>query len=197
MSRLIVAMQTSIDGYVDSSVPDSRWQQWGWGPDWPWSADLRADYNALFAGTSGILLSRPMVDEGYLGHWSRMAALHPADADWEFSRRIGELPKFVACRADLPAREWPRTAVLTGGLRETVPKALEAAGGDVLCFGGAGFVAALLEADLVDELRLFTNPGFAGAGRSVFGPTLASRVFRATAATTYDCGIAQLAFSRR
>nr|WP_257019346.1 dihydrofolate reductase family protein [Streptomyces sp. TLI_235] len=60
MSRLILAMQTSIDGYVDSSLPDAAWQLWNWGPDWPWSEDLRASFNRLLAEASGILLSRPM-----------------------------------------------------------------------------------------------------------------------------------------
>lgn len=198
MSRLIVAMQVSLDGFVDSTVHDSRWQQWSWGPEWPWSADLRAAYNGLFASASGILLSRPMIDEGYLGHWARMAERHPGDADWEFSRRIGELPKFVVSRADHPEEEWPRTTVLNGALPDTVPQALEAAGGDVLCSGGAGLVTALLDADLVDELRLFTNPGVAGSGSSIFGRALTARTaYRATDAHAYACGIAQVVLSRR
>src|SRR5690242_13374815 len=99
MSRLIVAMQISIDGCVDSSLPDADWQLWNWGPDWPWSADLRASFNGLLAGASGILLSRPMADEGYLAHWARTAEQHPADPDWEFSRATGTLPKFVVSRS--------------------------------------------------------------------------------------------------
>jgi hypothetical protein len=45
MGRLIVQMQTSMDGFVSSTVPGSTWQLWNWGPDWPWSPDLRRFFN--------------------------------------------------------------------------------------------------------------------------------------------------------
>ena len=48
MSRLIVQMQISIDGFVSSSIPGSTWQLWDWGPNWTWSADVSVHFNALF-----------------------------------------------------------------------------------------------------------------------------------------------------
>jgi hypothetical protein len=69
MSRLIVQMQISIDGFVSSSIPGSTWQLWDWGPNWTWSADVSVHFNALFEGVRGILLSRPKLAEGYLDHW--------------------------------------------------------------------------------------------------------------------------------
>jgi dihydrofolate reductase len=194
--RLVVAMQVSADGCVNSEVPGADWQLWNWGPQWPWSADLRASFNGLLAGASGILLSRPMADEGYLGHWERMAALHPGDTDWEFSRTIGALPKFVVSRAGRPERQWPRTEVLNGELAETVSRAKELAGGTLLCFGGAGLASALLREGLAEELRLFVNPGFAGAGASVFGPWLVEHGYRSGGAAAHDCGIVESHWSR-
>lgn len=79
--RLVLSMQASIDGFVSSEIPGSRWQLWDWGPDWPWTADVRDQFNALFAGASGVLLSRPMISEGYLDHWHRTAEQHPEDPD--------------------------------------------------------------------------------------------------------------------
>ncbi|MFJ8623415.1 dihydrofolate reductase family protein [Kitasatospora sp. NPDC093550] len=194
--RLVVAMQVSADGFVDSEVPGADWQLWNWGPDWPWSADLRASFNALLAGASGILLSRPMADEGFLGHWERMADLHPGDADWEFSRAIGALPKFVVSRSGHPRQRWPRTEVLGGGLAETVARAKERAGGALVCFGGAGLVGSLLREGLAEDLRLFVNPGFAGAGPRVFGPWLVEHGHRAGAVAAYGCGIVESRWSR-
>ncbi|PBC76231.1 LOW QUALITY PROTEIN: dihydrofolate reductase [Streptomyces sp. TLI_235] len=196
MSRLILAMQTSIDGYVDSSLPDAAWQLWNWGPDWPWSEDLRASFNRLLAEASGILLSRPMARDGYLAHWARAAEQHPDDPDRAFARAVGALPKFALSRVGRPAQDWPRTTVLNGELADTVAQAGKLAGGDLVCFGGAGLASALLRADLADELRLFTNPGFAGTGRTIFGPWLATRTYRAATSTAHARGIAETRWVR-
>ncbi|GIH17110.1 dihydrofolate reductase family protein [Rugosimonospora africana] len=189
MSRLILQMQTSIDGYVDSELPDSRWQAWNWGPDWPWSAGLRSFFNRVFAQASGILLSRPMVDEGYLDHWRATAERHPGEPDYDFARAIGALPRFAVSRSGEPERHWPNLTVLNGDLAGIVGRAKERAGGDVLCFGGAGLANALVRADLVDELQLFINPGFAGGGRRIFDESMATRHYRAADAEAYPCGI--------
>ncbi|MCG6494378.1 dihydrofolate reductase family protein [Kitasatospora sp. A2-31] len=196
MNRLVVAMQISIDGCVSSTLADSTWQLWNWGPQWPWSEDLREAFNDLFADAAGILLSRPMADEGYLAHWDAMARRHPTDGEWNFSRAIGALPKFVVSRTGRPERAWPNTTVLNGEFDQAVARAKKEAAGDLLCFGGAGFVTSLLRQDLVDELRLFTNPGFAGSGAGIFGPWLADRRLRAAAAHAYTCGIAETRWVR-
>jgi dihydrofolate reductase len=187
---VVVQMQMSIDGFVGSYLPESRWQLWNWGDDdWPWTADLRADFNEVFVNAGGILLSRPMVDEGYLGHWGRVAERHPADADYDFARRITQLPVFVLSAAGRPAREWPHVTVMNGALAEMVRRAAGQVRGDLLCFGGAGLVSSLLCADLVDELQLYTNPGFAGAGPGIVDPSVVTRRYTSSGATAYQCGI--------
>ncbi|WP_169317117.1 dihydrofolate reductase family protein [Actinacidiphila oryziradicis] len=187
MSRLIVQMQMSIDGFVDSDVPGSRWQLWDWGPNWTWSADARARFNALFASASGILLSRPMAGEGYLTHWRRTAEQHPDEPDYEFAARIGRLPKFVVTEHHVA--DQPGTKVINGSFAEAVRQAKHAVDGNLICFGGAGFVAALLQHHLVDELQLYVNPGLAGHGARIFGDTLARDRFTLLDATPTACGI--------
>jgi dihydrofolate reductase len=189
VSGLILQMQTSIDGYVESSVPGSRWQQWNWGSDWPWTPDLRGYFNSVVANAGGIVLSRPMINQGYLSHWRQTADQHPGDPDYDFARRITRLPKYVLSRSRRPVDTWPNTAVLSGDFAQTVGQAHQLAGGDLICFGGAGFAKALLQRNLVDELQLFINPGIAGAGTQIFDETLASTRFHAIDAATYACGM--------
>lgn len=189
MDRLILQMQSSMDGYVASTVPGSQWQLWDWGPNWPWTADLRAHFNERLRNAAGIVLSRPMVNEGYLAHWSRVAAQHDGDPDFDFARRIQQLPKFVLSVGQEPRNTWPATTVLHGPLAETVEQAKHQAGGDVVCFGGATFAKALLHHGLVDELELYTNPGIAGAGTSIFDSTMSHFRYRGVASTSFTCGI--------
>jgi dihydrofolate reductase len=196
MNRLIVHMQTSMDGFVGSDVAGSTWQLWDWGPAWPWSADVRKRFNEVVGAASGILLSRPMISEGYLDHWRRTADQHPDDPDYDFARRIGELPKFVVTQHRLDAA-WPKTTVIHASLAEGVRRALATAGGDLVCFGGAGFVNGLLRDNLVDDLHLFINPGIAGKGPRIFDDTMAHDSYELLDASPSECGILPARWRKR
>ncbi|MGW4642813.1 dihydrofolate reductase family protein [Sphaerisporangium sp. NPDC004334] len=196
MGRLILHMQTSIDGCVDSHVPGSTWNLWDWGPDWPWSPDLRKRFNDLLDSVSGIVLSRPMVSEGYLAHWQRTADQHPGDPDHRFAHRIGELPKFVITEHGT-ASTWPNTTVVTGPLAESTRQAKAAATGDLVCFGGAGFARALLRHDLVDDLLLAVNPGVAGDGPRIFDASMAHDSYELAEAFPSACGILLVHWAKR
>jgi dihydrofolate reductase len=183
MRKLILQMQTSVDGYVSAQRDDLDWQVWNWGPDWTWDAQLKRDFNQIFAGIDTILLSSKMVEEGYLDHWSR-AATDP-DPDYAFARRIVEVGKVVATNR-LTESRWPRTSIMAGDLAATVHELKERDGADIICFGGAGFAAALAARNLVDEFQLFVNPAGVGSGRSIFN---CGALLELTSAQAYDCGI--------
>lgn len=189
MTTLVLQMQTSIDGYVDSSL-GAKWGLWDWGPTSPWSADLMATFNELLADAGGVLLSRPMA-EGYADHWEGIAEQRAGDPDFAFARHVTDVPKFVVTSE---AYEHHRTdhQVITGPLVDGVQQAVARARGKVICFGGASFAAALLEAGLVDELQLFVNPGFAGDGPRIFDRALAGSDWELLDARGYECGIAVL-----
>ena len=190
MSNLIVQMQASIDGFVDSEVAGSSWQQWDWGPESPWSQDLLEAFNSTIDAVAGILLSRPMVQGGYLDHWRAVAEQTRGDEGYRFAARVLEVPKFVVTSDDAPG-SWPRTTVLDtrGGLTGAVGTARDLAGGDLLCFGGAGLANGLLSADVVDEVQLYVNPGVAGAGHRIFDPSMVGRAWQLAGAQAHDCGI--------
>lgn len=189
MSHLVLQMQTSIDGYVSSTVPVSRWQLWDWGPDWTWSPDLRAFFNRTFEDAAAILLSSVMLEDGYRAHWGRMAQTHSPDPDWRFASRITELPVYVASRGGHEVAIAADVRAATGPLERTIPAILAEVDGPVLCFGGAGLGRALLNADQVDELQLFVNPGIAGDGERIFSTGLARRHLAPLSTDAYECGI--------
>jgi hypothetical protein len=73
MRKLILQMQTSADGYVGRAGAGSDWQVWNWGAECPWDDPLKARFNAVFRDVDTILLSRKILEGGYLDHWSRFA----------------------------------------------------------------------------------------------------------------------------
>jgi dihydrofolate reductase len=85
---------------------------------------------------------------------------NPGDLDWPVSRTI---PDFDAVR----------------GLRDE-------AGGDIYVVGGPTTVAGLLDADLIDELRLTVHPVVLGAGTPLFGRVGREHRLQLTSATPLE-----------
>ena len=166
MRKLMLQMQVSVDGYVGSS-DGAEWQVWNWGAENPWDDGLKREFNAHFHDLDTILLSRKMAEEGYLGHWARMAMERADDPFYDFARRIGEVEKVVATNK-LRQSSWERTRIANGDLAHVVATLKDRPGGNIAVFGGAGFARALIEARLVDEFQFYINPAVLGAGSRIF-----------------------------
>ena len=185
MGQLIVQMQSSVDGFVSADDSSQPWQVWDWSPRWTWDSALKRDFNAVFDRAEVILLSRPMIEEGYLSHWSGIAGLAAKQAEFAFAQRIVDLRK-VVLSPKLKNSRWERTELARGRFADEVRALKEATRGDILTFGGVGFASALLAQGLVDELQLYVNPYAVGGGRSIFargGP------LKLLGAQPYACGI--------
>lgn len=189
MRKLILQMQTSVDGYVSAAREDLSWQVWDWGPDWTWDPALREYFNSVFDNVDTILLSRPMAEEGYLDHWRRTAEQHEGDPEYNFARRITDAEKVVATSKRLSSR-WEKTTIAYGDLRDVVTRLKQSEGSDIISFGGTGFAESLITHVLPDEIQLFVNPTAVGAGESIFGSAQNQGLRLAhIASKAYTCGI--------
>lgn len=184
MRKLILQMQTSVDGLV-ACDHGASWQVWGWGDEWTWDEPLKRDFDATLASIGSILLSRPMVEQGYLDHWTRMAKVLQTDPHGGFARRIGEVDKVVLSDT-LAASRWKRTSIARGPLERAVETLKRTAAADIICFGGAGLATSLVAAGVVDEYQFYVNPAAVGSGPSIFR---ASAPLRLIGSRSYDCGI--------
>jgi dihydrofolate reductase len=189
MSRLIVQMQTSADGYVEAADPAVRWQIWDWGPHCPWDDELKRDFNQTLRAVDRILLSRKMVEDGYLDHWARTAASHPDEPDYAFAGRIGDAEKIVFSTAGGGPLRWPRTRWAAGGLAATIARLKGGPGADMIAFGGTGFAAALASAGVVDEYQLYVNPTAVGRGESLFRSVAGGLRLTLVRSGSYACGM--------
>jgi len=186
MRKLILQMQMSVDGFVGNLPGDHiSWQVWGWGDQWPWDPHLKSEFNGTVAATDTILLSRPMITEGYLDHWAAVAERNRDNPEFDFARRIVSANKVVATGQEMAA-SWDKTVVATGPLAATIGELKRAPGKNIICFGGSGFGAALLSAKLVDELQLYVNPTALGRGTAIFENGWR---FDLLSARQFDCGI--------
>ena len=185
MSKIIVSDNVTLDGVVQDPAGDEGFRHGGWVgsiKDRPQLNQLALD-DAL--GAEAMLLGRRSY-EWFAARWpSRTGAL----AD-----RLNGLPKYVVS-STLGEPEWNST-VLKGAVVEEVSKLKRDLDGEILVLASFGLVHALMEHDLVDELRLKVFPVVLGAGQRLFGKTGDKTALRLTASQTIEDGVLFLRYER-
>jgi dihydrofolate reductase len=188
MRKLILQMQVSADGYVGRAGEGPDWQVWDWGPKCPWDEALKARFNAVSRDVDTILLSRKILEGGYLDHWSQFARDYGDNPDFAFAQRIVDARKIVFSRT-LEKTKWAGTELARRPLTEEVGTLKAESGGDLIAFGGAGFASALIAKDLIDEYQFYVNPVALGEGLSIFEKRGGDTRLALREAEGYACGI--------
>src|ERR1700744_5708632 len=119
MRKAILQMQMSVDGYVGRAGDGPRWQVWDWGPDCPWDEALKARFNRVFENIDTILLSRKIIEGGYLDHWTQIARDYVSNPDFAFTQRIMDARKIVFSKT-LEKTKWAGTELAKRPLADEV-----------------------------------------------------------------------------
>ena len=162
MRKLIAAMKITIDGKVEGSEGT---------PDW---VDAWSDDFGIMPQVDACLLGAGMY-AGYEAYWTSIQnepekpawitgnAPTPAEIEWAgFAKRT---PHYVLSNT-LSSALWPKTRFIRG--LDDIADLKRQPGKDIYLVGGARTTASLLDAGLVDELRLIVYPLIAGAGKPLF-----------------------------
>jgi len=72
----------------------------------------------------------------------------------------------------------------------------DTADGDAYLFGGSQTVAALAEADLIDEYQIFVHPVVLGGGTPFFPPLATRQAMTLVESRTFDRTVAGLRYAR-
>ncbi len=118
-------------------------------------------------------------DTVLLGHrtYDEWAAFWPTSDIEPFASFINSVEKFVAA-SSVPRSPWTNAKTMEGDLPEFVTGLKQQAGGDIGVHGSIELCQSLLEAGLVDELRLVIAPVLSMQGRKLFDRGLPSRLTR-------------------
>ena len=84
-----------------------------------------------------------------------------------FADKLNTDPKVVVSKT-LTDPQWQNTTVVSENVPEEISKLKDETDGSILVSGSGTLVATLLEADLVDELRLMVFPTILGRGKRAF-----------------------------
>src|SRR5436305_3494281 len=167
MGTLVVTEFVSLDGVFEDPGGAESYEHGGWSFEY----DRGDDGNQFKADETteaeAQLLGRVTYD-GFAAAWP--------SREGEFADRFNSMPKYVVS-STLKDPEWQNTTVLDGDPVEAVSKLRQETDGDVLVAGSVQLVQALIEHDLVDELRLMVFPVVLGAGKRLFGETSDKKTF--------------------
>jgi dihydrofolate reductase len=152
-------------------------------------AELQAYTGEQVMGADALLFGRRTFNI-----WAAFWPTAP-DVAAAMGKRITALPKYVVSKT-LVESDWANTLILRGNLGDEIRRVKDEPGGEVLVYGSADLVAALLDLDLVDELRLMLFPVVLGSGKRLFGEASDKRTLRLADSKTVGDGIVILTLER-
>jgi dihydrofolate reductase len=168
MRKLIAGMKISVDEKVEGVEGHADWVS-------AWSDDY-----GLMPQIDACVLGGGMYP-GYEQYWTAIqnepttpvwiTRKAPTSAEVEWARFAAETSHYVLSNT-MTSALWPKTRFVRG--LEEIAALKQQPGKDIYLVGGARTAASLIDAGLVDELRLIIYPLIAGEGKALF-PTTESR----------------------
>jgi dihydrofolate reductase len=153
--KMFSFMMTSVDGYHAGP---------GGALDWH-NVDQEFSRFALAQlREAGTLVFGRVTYEGMAAFWPTAAG---QESDPDVAKAMNATPKIVVSRT-LPRATWAGTRIISDRAEEELAKLKQRPGKDIVIVGSSTLTASLLQAGLLDELRIMLNPVILGQGRSVF-----------------------------
>lgn len=179
MRKLKLQVQMTVDGYMagPNGELDFTLREW--------DDELKKYVGEITDPVDCIVLGRKLA-QGFIPHW----ASHP---EQEGASKFNTTHKVVFTKT-LEKSEWPDTVLARGDLVEEITKLKEQDGQDIIAYGGATFVSALIKAGLIDEFHLFINPTAIGKGLQIFDGRQNLKLKKSTA---FACGMVVLCYEPR
>src|SRR4051812_14622702 len=180
MGNVIVSEFITLDGVVDDPGGAEGFERGGWAFEFSRGDDGDKFRLDEVMDAEALLLGRIAYD-GFASAWPQR--------EGEFADKFNDMPKYVVS-STLGEPEWSNSTVLSGDdLADEVSKLRDEHDGDILVHGSAQLVQALIEDDLVDELRLMVFPVLLGGGKRLFGETSDKKPLKLTDSKTVGDGV--------
>ncbi len=183
MRKLKLQVQMTVDGCIAGPNGEMDFLVWDW------DEELGQYVTAITEPVDCIVLGRKLA-EGFIPHWARVAA-NPDHPEFTAGQKFTDTAKVVFTKT-LEKPEWENTVLAKGNLVDEITQLKKQDGKDIIAYGGATFVAALIKHGLIDEFHLFINPAAIGNGMTIFKELDHKQNLTLVKSTSFDCGIVVL-----
>lgn len=184
--RLTLQTFLTLDGVMQApggptEDPSGGFDHGGWSFAFG-DQDFLAAVSGWFNNAEAFLLGRKTY-EIFAAHWPRVT-----EPDDPIATSLNARPKYVVSKT-LSSPEWSNTTILDGELVAETTRLKALPGKELQVHGSGELVQALIEADLIDEYRLFTFPVHLGSGRKLFREGMSPAALRLLDTRTTGAGV--------
>ena len=158
MGKLVVSEFVSVDGVFEDPGGAEGYEHGGWTFEYDRGEDGDAFKLNEVMEAQVQLLGR-VTYEGFAAAWP--------SREGPFADKLNNDPKYVVSTT-IEDPEWENTKVISGNVVEEISTLKDETEGLILVAGSGTLVQTLLEANLVDELRLMVFPTILGRGKRLF-----------------------------
>ena len=155
MGNVIVSQFITVDGVVEDPGGSENFERGGWAFEFSRGDDGDQFKLDEVMSAEALLLGRTTY-EGFAAAWP--------SREGEFADKFNNMPKYVVS-STLSDPDWNNSHVIGVGDVERIKGEID---GDILVNGSVQLMSALLDAGLIDELRLMVFPVVLGKGKKLF-----------------------------
>jgi dihydrofolate reductase len=148
----------SLDGVVEAPGGEPGHPNTGW--VFPYHGPELEQYKSREIHEAGSLLLGRVTYEGFAEAWPPRTG--------EIADRLNSIPKHVMSSTITEPLAWGNSRLLKGDLVTAIEGLKQGEGGPILVHGSMALAQGLLEANLVNDLRLMIFPVMVGGGRGIF-----------------------------
>lgn len=161
MRKLKLQMHMSLDGFV--AGPEGQLDWIGTiGSDLP-----LGEFMGNLLETSDTMILGSKTTNEIVSYWENVAENEPDSPEQPVAQKMVRMRK-IAFSKRQSTISGKNVTVENGDIVSAVNQLKNEDGKDIIVYGGAQFVSALIEHDLIDEYNLFINPISLGNGLSIF-----------------------------
>jgi dihydrofolate reductase len=187
MRKVIVNEFMSLDGVAqapggDEEDPSGGFRHGGWHMQYMEDEGAMKWVLEPIVEAGGFVLGRKTY-EIFAAYWP-----NAPEEEQVVAEPLNTKPKFVVSTTLSEPLEWQNATLLQGELAQAVTALKDEDGGDLHVIGSTQLVQALIENDLVDELRLMIDPVALGGGKRFFPEDGALRPLRLVDSQVSDMG---------
>lgn len=154
MRKLILALASSFDGFIEGPNREIDWMQF--------TEDTGNSLVSFSKEIDTVLYGRISYDD-----WGNYTPpLESSATEKEFYKAVNKMKKYVFSKSKEKFEGDP--VVIKENISETISALKAQPGKDIWVFGGGSLITTLMNLDLIDEFRIAVMPIILGAGMPMF-----------------------------